>query len=95
MNVRIHAARGTEPASGTTAPRARVECVVMPRFRVNGTVVGGKYLGEYEAATKEEAIEMAMNEEGYVSFCHQCCEQCENAEIESADAEEITDESQA
>jgi hypothetical protein len=60
------------------------------RWRVNGTVVGGKYLGEYEADTAEEAVELALDE-AHVSFCHQCSGECENAEVEDATAEEITD----
>lgn len=60
------------------------------KFRVTGTVIGGKYLGEFEAETAEEAVEMALTSEAaYVSLCHQCCDECENAEIDSAVAEEV------
>ena len=37
------------------------------------TITAGKYLGEVEAETEEEAIEKAENLEScYVSVCHQC-----------------------
>lgn len=61
------------------------------RWAVYGTVVGSKYLGEYEAATKEEAEAKALDE-AHVSFCHQCCGECENAEIDEVHAELRDDE---
>jgi len=59
----------------------------MPRFTVHATVVGGKYLGEYEADSEEQAIEMALEENGHVSLCHQCSGECEDAEITETNAE--------
>jgi len=60
----------------------------MKTYRVHGLVKGGKYLGEYEANSKEEAIEMALNSnEAHVSMCHQCSDQCEDPMIEEAFAE--------
>lgn len=53
----------------------------MPKYRVHGKVVGGKYLGEFEAATPEEAEEMAIEENGGVSLCHQCADECEDPEV--------------
>ena len=55
------------------------------KYHVVGHVTGGKYLGVFEADSEEEAIKKALNsEEAYVSFCHQCSRECENAEIEEA-----------
>jgi len=56
------------------------------KFRVSVTVVGSKYLGEFEAKTKEEAIEMASRN-AYVSLCHQCGSECEDAQMEEFHAE--------
>lgn len=61
----------------------------MPLYRVHGTVVGGKYLGEFEADSPEEAVEKALDENGHVFLCHQCAGECENAEVEDAVAEEV------
>ena len=45
----------------------------MPRFRCYGKVCGTKYLGEFEAATREEAKELAYESEAAdISFCHNC-----------------------
>lgn len=59
----------------------------MKRWNVYGRVVGSKFLGTVEAQTEEEAIELAMRTAGHVGLCHQCAEQCEDAEIEDATAE--------
>jgi hypothetical protein len=60
----------------------------MPLYRVVGTVTASKYLGEFEADSEEEAIEMALNsEEAYVSMCHQCSSNCEDPEIHEASAQ--------
>ena len=61
------------------------------KYHVYGTVVGSKYLGEFEAASEEEAIEKASNE-AYVSFCHQCSQECENAEVTDIVAEVSDDQ---
>ena len=61
------------------------------KWAIYGTVTGGKYLGTIEAATKEEAEELAWDGKKvplYVSFCHQCAGECENAEITEVMAEE-------
>lgn len=64
----------------------------MPKFRINATVVGGKYIGEFEADTAEKAIEMAeQSEKAYVSLCHHCTDQCEDPECSEFHAEEIKD----
>jgi hypothetical protein len=62
----------------------------MPKFNVWATVSGTKYLGEFEAATKEEAEEMALESDAAsVCMCHQCSDQCEDPECTAASAEEI------
>lgn len=64
----------------------------MKKFRVFGVVTGTKYLGEFEAETKEQAEEMALNSgANYVSQCHQCTEEFELNDIccHDASAEEI------
>lgn len=65
----------------------------MPRYRVNGHVSGGKYLGVFEAETPEEAVKMALeSEEAWVSLCHQCAGQCEDPQVTGADADLEEDE---
>lgn len=60
----------------------------MPKFRCYAAVTGSKYLGEFEAATKEEAEEMAAeSDEAYASLCHQCARQIEDPEVVSVTAE--------
>jgi hypothetical protein len=46
----------------------------MKKFTVVGLISASKTIGTYEAETKEEAIEMAMDDNGnhYISLCHQC-----------------------
>ncbi len=62
----------------------------MPWYRVYGKVTGSKYLGVFEAASQEEALEKAYaSAGGHVGFCHQCSAQCEGAEVEPNSAEEI------
>lgn len=62
------------------------------KFRVSGTVVGSKYLGVFEAKTKEEAEEKALSSpEASVSLCHQCSSECEDPEIQEAHAELMED----
>jgi hypothetical protein len=62
----------------------------LKKWRVYGTVVGGKYLGEFEAATKEEAEQMAMESDAAgISLCHQCTDECEDPHVDEARAEEV------
>jgi len=62
----------------------------MPLFRVNATVTGSKYLGEFEAETAEDAIEMALNSDrAVVSLCHHCSDKCIDPECSEAFAEEM------
>lgn len=54
----------------------------LKKYLVYGAVSGGKFLGRFEATSKEKALEKAeMSEENDVSLCHQCDRECENAEI--------------
>lgn len=62
------------------------------RWRVYGIVTGSKYLGEFEAETAEEAEQMAVNENGYVSLCHQCADECEDPEIHNCEVVEVEEE---
>jgi hypothetical protein len=58
------------------------------KYRVYGIVKGGKYLGEFEANSQEEAVEMGLNsDEAQVYLCHQCSGDCEDPMIEEAYAE--------
>jgi hypothetical protein len=59
-------------------------------FSVYGVVTGSKYLGRFEANTKEEAIKLASGEAS-VSLCHQCSDECEDPEIHEIVAEEVND----
>ena len=60
----------------------------MNKFAVYGKVVGSKFLGVFEAETAEQAEEMALNSDAaYVSICHQCSSQIEEANIEEVTSE--------
>ena len=59
----------------------------MKKFSVYAAVTGTKYLGVFEANTKEEVIKMAAPEAS-VCLCHQCDSECEDAEIHELIAEE-------
>ena len=60
----------------------------MPKFSVYASVTGTKYLGRFEANTKEGAIALAAPD-AFVSLCHQCDSECEDAEIHEMTAEKI------
>ena len=52
------------------------------KYEVYGVVRASKYLGTVEADTKEEAEEKAWSDlDAYVSLCHQCSSEAEEAEI--------------
>lgn len=60
----------------------------MAKWRVYGKVVATKYLGEFEAETKEEAEQMARESDtASVDLCHHCVKEADGAEIASAEAE--------
>ena len=62
----------------------------MPKFNVYATVTGGKYIGEFEAETKEKAIEMAQeSDNASVSLCHQCSPECEDPECTEFHADQV------
>ncbi|GKV69839.1 hypothetical protein NCCP2716_27580 [Sporosarcina sp. NCCP-2716] len=45
----------------------------MPKYSIYGVVIGTKYIGEFEADSKEEAEEMAWeHDNASVSLCHHC-----------------------
>lgn len=59
------------------------------KYDVHGTVIGGKFLGTFEAFSAEEAVEMALEEAGgNISLCHQCSGECEDGFVDTAEAEE-------
>lgn len=63
----------------------------MKKYAVSAKVSGGKYLGKFEANSKEEAEELAM-QEAFVFLCHQCSSECEDPQITEVIAEEIENE---
>ena len=60
----------------------------MPKYYVHASVVASKFIGEYEADTKEKAIEMAWKE-AHVSVCHKCAGEVDEPHIDELHAEEI------
>jgi hypothetical protein len=65
----------------------------MPHYRAYGSVVGSKYLGEFEAATPEEAKEMACSSgAASIDLCHHCADECSDGMVEKVFVEEIEPE---
>lgn len=65
----------------------------MPKFRVSASVVGSKYIGEFEAETAEDAEQLARDSsEASISLCHQCSCECEDAECSDMQVELVEDE---
>lgn len=61
----------------------------MKKWSVVASVVGSKFLGIFEAETKEEAEDMGIvSDAASINLCHQCSDECEDAEIDSVEAEE-------
>ncbi len=55
----------------------------MARFRVYATVVGSKYLGEFDAEDEAAAKQMALaSDEAGILLCHQCSHECEDPEVD-------------
>lgn len=52
----------------------------MAKWSVYGKVVASTYIGEFEAETKEEALDKA-GKEAHVSVCHQCSRKIEDPEV--------------
>jgi hypothetical protein len=63
----------------------------MPQYRVTASVVGSKYIGDFEAATPDEAEALAWKEAD-VSLCHQCADECSDPSIGELFVEEIEPE---
>jgi hypothetical protein len=61
----------------------------MKTWVVTATVTGSKYLGTINAETKREAriIGEALHS-NYISLCHQCSDQCEDATVTEVFVEE-------
>jgi len=56
----------------------------MPKFMVSGIVNATVYLGTFEAATEEAALQMAMDDpeaDWLPSLCHQCAGEIELGDI--------------
>lgn len=60
----------------------------MPRYSVSGAVHGSTWIGEYDATTPEEAIELAYNDAG-VSLCHECARSVSDPEVCELTAEDL------
>ena len=65
----------------------------MKKWNVYLEFAASKFVGGVEAETKEEAIEKALNDDGYASLCHQCSGEITLGDPipEESEAEEITD----
>ena len=67
----------------------------MKKWRVYGTVIGNKYLGEIEAKTKKEAHNRVWFDDELdmsVDLCCSCNDKCEDPEITELFIEEVGDE---
>lgn len=60
----------------------------MPRYSVSGAVHGSTWIGEYDANTPEEAIELAYNDAG-ISLCHECARSVSDPEVCDLTAEDV------
>lgn len=59
-------------------------------YTVYGTVSGTKLLGEFEAESESEAIQMAEESEDiYVSLCNQCADECDDAQVTDVYVEKV------
>lgn len=62
----------------------------MPKYRVYAVVTASKYMGKFEAESKEDAEQMAWeSDEAYISVCHQCAREVDGAEIDRMEVEEV------
>lgn len=60
------------------------------KYAVYAAVVGTKYLGEVEASSAEEAVDLAYNLDTiHIGLCHRCIRQCEDPTISEITVEEI------
>ena len=54
------------------------------KFRVYGLMTASKYLGEYEAESKEEALRMLEEDDDtdyYPNLCHHCAKELDIGEV--------------
>lgn len=64
----------------------------MPKFGVYALYHASKYLGEFEAESKEEAIDKAFESGSeYVILCHQCASEIELGDCYEFQADESSD----
>lgn len=64
----------------------------MPKYAVYGKVHASKFLGEFEADSAEQAIEMGLESEAnQFCLCHQCADEIDVSENTcfEADAEKV------
>lgn len=61
----------------------------MPKYGVYASVGATMYLGEYEAETEDEAIEMAMKNASTPTLCHQCSGELDIGDIIDFEADLI------
>ena len=62
----------------------------MPKFRVYGIMTASKFLGEFEAETEAEALEMGENSgECYAPICHQYAGEISLGDIYEFQAEPV------
>lgn len=62
----------------------------MPKYRVYSIATASVFLGEFEADTKEKAMEIAANENPpHHSLCHQCAGEIDLGDFYEEQAEEI------
>lgn len=53
----------------------------MKEWIVSGVVSGSKYLGKVKADTAAEAKALGWALDTYISFCHECADECEDPEV--------------
>lgn len=64
----------------------------MAKWTAYATVTGGKYIGTIEAETEDEAIERAYELDAcYVSMCHVCSKECEDAQVAEVSVIRLSD----
>jgi hypothetical protein len=55
---------------------------VMAKWSVYGAIYATKFLGTFEAETAEQAEQIAMEQNGGVSICHQCSGEISDPDID-------------
>lgn len=64
----------------------------MPKYRVHAVIDATKYLGEFEADSKEQAEELAWESDNQnVTLCHRCAYEVEVGDMVRVVVEEIED----